>query len=170
VTDDERLAERDVHRLGRELQRAQRQGHSDEERDAFCFDVSGGADGSPPKRPLATRVDLTIADHAEFAPLPSPLLAFARSHPKTSQGQKTDHIRLHLTKFLTLLTSWGHEAHRATVVFGRRKPVCIILETTGHDYAAARVGVCIRNNRDLVFFATPQSRKFQITEIASHTK
>jgi hypothetical protein len=56
------------------------------------------------------------------------------------------------------------------VVFGRRKPVCIILETTAHDYAAARVGVCISNNGDLVFFAPPQSRKFQITEIASQTK
>ena len=35
-----------------------------------------------------------------------------------------------------------------------------------NNYAAARIGVCIRNNGDLVFFATPQSRKFQITEIA----
>ena len=29
-----------------------------------------------------------------------------------------------------------------------------------------RAGVCIRNNGDLVFFATPQSRKLRITEIA----
>jgi uncharacterized protein YigE (DUF2233 family) len=35
-----------------------------------------------------------------------------------------------------------------------------------NNYAAARIGVCIRNNGDLVFFATPQDRKFQITEIA----
>ena len=35
-----------------------------------------------------------------------------------------------------------------------------------NNYAAARIGVCIRDNGDLVFFATPQDRKFQITEIA----
>jgi len=35
-----------------------------------------------------------------------------------------------------------------------------------NNYAAARGGVCIRNNGDLIFFATPQNRKFHITEIA----
>jgi hypothetical protein len=34
------------------------------------------------------------------------------------------------------------------------------------SYPAARAGVCIRNNGDLVFFATPLSRKLHITEIA----
>jgi uncharacterized protein YigE (DUF2233 family) len=32
-------------------------------------------------------------------------------------------------------------------------------------YAAARSGVCIRWNRDLLFFATPQNRKFDMWEI-----
>lgn len=36
-----------------------------------------------------------------------------------------------------------------------------------NNYAAPRAGVCIRNNGDLVFFATPASRKFQITEMAA---
>ena len=35
-----------------------------------------------------------------------------------------------------------------------------------NNYAAARAGVCIRNNGDLVFFATPATRKLHITEIA----
>ena len=36
-----------------------------------------------------------------------------------------------------------------------------------NNYAAARAGVCIRNNGDLVFFATPQTRKLHIKEIAN---
>ena len=35
-----------------------------------------------------------------------------------------------------------------------------------NNYAAPRVGVCIRNNGDLVFFATPPNRKLHITEMA----
>ena len=46
------------------------------------------------------------------------------------------------------------------------------LVTAGHtnrvhqSYAAARAGVCIENNGALVFFATPQERKFDMYEIA----
>jgi uncharacterized protein YigE (DUF2233 family) len=35
-----------------------------------------------------------------------------------------------------------------------------------NNYAAARDGVCIRKNGDVLFFATPATRKFHITEIA----
>lgn len=35
-----------------------------------------------------------------------------------------------------------------------------------NNYAAARAGVCIRKNNELIFFATPPDRKFHITEIA----
>jgi Phosphodiester glycosidase len=34
------------------------------------------------------------------------------------------------------------------------------------NYAAPRVGVCIQWDRDLLFFATPATRKFHVTEIA----
>ena len=34
------------------------------------------------------------------------------------------------------------------------------------DYAAARSGVCIGANGDVLFFATPQSRRLRISEIA----
>jgi uncharacterized protein YigE (DUF2233 family) len=72
------------------------------------------------------------------------------------------------SSYIILPPSWSEFRNRAhmAVQAGPR------LVTRGHTvkvnrgYKAARAGVCIQWDRDLLFFATPQDRKFTTTEIA----
>ncbi|MGZ8851582.1 MAG: phosphodiester glycosidase family protein, partial [Thermoanaerobaculia bacterium] len=66
-------------------------------------------------------------------------------------------------------SSWRKRAFMA-VQAGPRLVVAGQTKKVKKGYAAARAGVCIRRNGDLLFFATPQDRKLDMDEIGRVTR
>lgn len=86
--------------------------------------------------------------------------------PRTSSWQsifvvdRDGNSRIVLPESLRAATAWtAVQAGPRLVVGGHTARV-------KQSYAAARAGVCIQKDGDLTFFATPQSRKFDMYEIA----
>lgn len=72
------------------------------------------------------------------------------------------------TPYIILPPSWEDFRKRAhmAVQAGPRLVIRGHTAKVNRGYKAARAGVCIQWDRDLLFFATPQDRKFTTTEIA----
>ena len=66
-------------------------------------------------------------------------------------------------------SSWRDRAFMA-VQAGPRLVIAGHTNKVNKGYSASRAGVCIRKNGDLLFFATPQDRKFDMYEIGRVTR
>lgn len=70
------------------------------------------------------------------------------------------------------VSEWSRYRDRARIAV-QAGPRTVVKERTNKinkGYRAARCGVCIQRNGDIVFFATPQDRKFYAHEIARVTR
>ncbi len=81
-------------------------------------------------------------------------------------------IREDGTPRIVPVSGWSSEAKRArlAVQAGPRTVVGGHTNRVHQSYSAARAGVCIQKDRKLIFFATPQSRKLDMYEIARITR
>ena len=89
--------------------------------------------------------------------------------PRTSSWQSIFLMTKDGRARIVLPSKWSDYKSRAwmAVQAGPRLVIDGHTNRVSQSYAAARVGVCIQKDGDLTFFATPQSRKFDMYEIAS---
>jgi uncharacterized protein YigE (DUF2233 family) len=89
--------------------------------------------------------------------------------PRTSSWQSIFVVKKDGGARIVLPSKWSDYKSRAwmAVQAGPRLVIDGHTNRVSQSYAAARVGVCIQKDGDLTFFATPQSRKFDMYEIAS---
>lgn len=90
------------------------------------------------------------------------------SSPRTSSWQSIFLIDDDGTPHIVMPAKWKSWRGRTemAVQAGPRLVIAGHTNHLGNTYAAARAGVCLRKNGELFFFATPQDRKFHVTEIA----
>lgn len=126
-------------------------------------------------RSIANEKDAPFAINANFFDKArAPLGIVVRSgevvyEPRTSTWQSIFLVSEEGRARVVLPSKWS--TYRKTTEMAVQAGPRLVVEgrtNTGikNNYSAARAGVCIQWDRDVLFFATPQDRKFHIKEIA----
>ena len=139
----------------------------------FTFDVASVTNGSSAKREAEKRDARFVINANFFEKDRTPIGVIVRSGDQLQAPHRSSWQSIFLVERsgrprIVRVTDWAKyrktaylavQAGPRLVVRGRENKI-------NKGYRAARAGVCLQRDGDLLFFATPQQRKFDMWEIA----
>jgi uncharacterized protein YigE (DUF2233 family) len=143
----------------------------------FNFDIAFVTNGSTARHEAVTRDARFVINANFFDGSRRPLGVLVRSGSELQGRHAASWQSIFLVddegEFRVIrVTDWPKYRSRArmAVQAGPRLVVKGKINKVNRSYSAARAGVCIQRDGDLVFFATPQDRKFDMWEIGRVAK
>jgi uncharacterized protein YigE (DUF2233 family) len=143
----------------------------------FKLDVAYVTNGSSAKSEAGKREARFVMNANFFQRDKTPIGVIVRSGTQLQPAQSSSWQSVFLIDAdgkprIVTVSQWSRykKGAQMAVQAGPRTVVAEHTNQINKGYAAARCGVCIQRNGDIVFFATPQERKFKAHEIARVTR